>query len=153
MMGLWPVPALHQTAGTLLCAAIVKNVGNVRISNVGVTGDSNNCSQTVLLPGQTASCFVWKALTPEDFTADTFTVTLDGLSGTPAGSVTTLQSMPGGSLPVANPHKFAALLLVSVEVNTTSVVQVDKSVMYTIKLVSGAVGCSRFACLLGNLMR
>ena len=130
------LPVMYPTAGTLFCAAIVRNSGNVRISNVVVYGDSNNCSQAVLLPDQLADCFVWKTLIREDFTADTFTIAFTDLSGTPAGSVAPLSTVSGGSVTVANPNKFVALLSASVEVNTTSVTKAGESVLYTVKLVS-----------------
>jgi hypothetical protein len=133
---------MYSYAGTLLCAATVRNSGHVRISDVIVAGDSNNCSQAVLLPDQTADCFVWKTLIREDFTADTFTVAFTDLSGTPAGAVALLSTVPGGSVTVANPNKFVALLSVSVDANTTSVARAGESVLYIVKLVSVGLSLS-----------
>lgn len=137
---------MYPTAGTLFCAATVRNSGNVRISEVVIAGDGNNCSQLVLLPDQTADCFVWKTLIREDFTADTFTIAFTNLSGTPAGSVALLSPVSGGSVTVANPNKFVALLSVSVDANTTSVARAGESVLYIVKLVSVDQHVSQNTC-------
>lgn len=123
-------------AVTVACPVTVKNTGNVRITAIAVQGNSNNCSQAVLLPDETADCFMWQQLNRADFAADTFNLAANGATGTPAGSVTALPTVAASTANVPNPDKYTALLSVSVGVNTSSVAKAGQAVLYTVTLVS-----------------
>lgn len=126
------------SAGPLACPATLTNAGNVRINDAAVTGNHNNCSQTVMAPGDTIDCLVWRNVSRDELARTVYELVATNATGTPnctASSSCTLNG-PGDSAIVSNATQpYIALLSVDVKANTTHVQKAGDVVLYTIELV------------------
>lgn len=118
----------------LVCPVVVNNTGNVRVVDISVQGDTNNCTSGQLAPGEHLDCFMWRTLTEADFANSTFSLTATGLTGTAKGAVA-LPALPASTAEVARPGALVALLSVATQANTSTVSKAGQAVLYTIILV------------------
>jgi hypothetical protein len=119
-------------AGNVTCPVELRNSGNMRLADVAVLGDDNDCNFALLEPNTTASCFMTRALTQDDF--DTGLVELNGTAATatPRGPVTTLSSIPSDSAIV--PLNQTAAMDLSANVNQSYVAAAGEGVIVTFTL-------------------
>lgn len=132
-------------AGLFSCPVVVHNTGNMRVEDVSLQGDANDCSTALLAPDELVYCTLQRALTEADFVSSTFTMSATGVSGTPRGAKP-LQGLSPIIAQRSNPNVSTALLTVSVTANTTVVERAGQAVAYTITLVSAA--CPKIAATL-----
>jgi len=124
----------NPVTGILECPLIVRNTGNVRATNITVQGDSNNCSKPLMLPGEVFDCWMWRDVPESEFTANTFSLTASGLTGTAVGGQLSALSSTAS---VTNPTKHVALLSVTVSPSTVPIQKAGQSNQLNITVVSG----------------
>jgi hypothetical protein len=123
---------LLAAAGNVTCAVEVRNSGNMRLDNVAVTGDNNDCNIVLLEPDTTARCSMTRALTQDNFDAGMATLAASGVTATPRGPVTALASMPSDIAAV--PLNQTAAMDLSANANQSYVAAAGESVRITFVL-------------------
>ena len=90
-------------AGAMVCDVLLFNSGNMRLANVSVSGDSNDCDVALLEPRSTVHCSMSHTLSQEDYDAGFVNVTANGASADPLGPVSVLpQVLPDTARVVLN---------------------------------------------------
>lgn len=87
-----------------------------------------------MLPGELFDCWMWREVLQSKFTADTFTLTASGLTGTAVGVQVSASS---STADVANPNKHVALLSVTVSPSTMTSQEAGQPNQLNITVVSG----------------
>lgn len=80
-------------AGIAVCKVSVFNSGNVRLADVRIYGDTNDCNITLLEPQTSVYCNMSRELHQDDFDAAAVTLMATGASAMPRGPVGTLPSI------------------------------------------------------------
>jgi hypothetical protein len=107
----------------------LRNSGNMRLDNVAVIGDDNDCNFALLEPEAVVRCSMTRALTQDDFDAGVTTLAATAATATPRGPVTTLSSIPTDSASV--PLNQTAAMDLSANVNQSYVAAAGDTVTAT----------------------
>jgi hypothetical protein len=110
----------------------LRNSGNMRLADVAVIGDDNDCNVALLEPNSTASCSMTRALTQDDFDAGLAELSAAAASATPRGPVTALVTIPSDSAVV--PLNQTAAMDLSANVNQSYVAAAGEGVIVTFTL-------------------
>jgi hypothetical protein len=110
----------------------LRNSGNMRLDNVAVTGDDNDCNIALLDPNTTASCSMTRALTQDDFDAGLAELSATAATASPRGPVTALTSVSVDSAIV--PLNQTAAMDLSADVNQSYVAAAGEGVIVTFTL-------------------
>lgn len=86
-----PAP-LPFTAGNASCVVALHNSGNMRLENITVVGDTNDCNVPLLQPRISFNCTMTRVLSQEDFDAGQVVLKATGASAFPRGPVNVLTS-------------------------------------------------------------
>jgi hypothetical protein len=73
---------------------VVRNTGTVRLANLDLAGDENDCATALLQPGSTHTCKVWRSITVSHFAEGSVALKLSVLSVAPKGLAPALASLP-----------------------------------------------------------
>jgi hypothetical protein len=122
---------LLAAAGNVTCAVKLRNSGNMRLDNVAVIGDDNDCNIELLEPDTTARCSMTRALTQDDFDAGVVTLAATA-AASPRGPVSALATIPSDSASV--PLNQTAAMDLSANVNQSYVAAAGDSVRVTFVL-------------------
>ncbi|KAF6258162.1 hypothetical protein COO60DRAFT_1639414, partial [Scenedesmus sp. NREL 46B-D3] len=122
--------------GNVTCAVELRNSGNMRLDNVSITGDANDCDVALLEPNTTARCSMTRALAQDDFDAGVSLLAASAATASPRGPVTALVSSPSDSASV--PLNQTAAMDLSANVNQGYVAAAGDSV--TVTFVIGNTG-------------
>jgi len=123
-------------AGNVTCAVELRNSGNMRLDNVSITGDANDCDVALLEPDTTARCSMTRALAQDDFDAGVSLLAASAATASPRGPVTALVSSPSDSASV--PLNQTAAMDLSANVNQGYVAAAGDSV--TVNFAIGNTG-------------
>jgi hypothetical protein len=107
----------------------LRNSGNMRLDNVAVTGDANDCNFALLEPNSVARCSMTLALTQDDFDAGVVTLGATAATASPRGPVTALTSVSVDSASV--PLNQTAAMDLSANVNQSYVAAAGDAVAAT----------------------
>lgn len=88
-------------AGSVVCPVELRNTGNMRLDNITVSGDTNDCKVSLLEPNKAVSCSLSYKLSQNDFDVGLVVLTATGASATPRGPQPDLPTVPGDSATVA----------------------------------------------------
>jgi hypothetical protein len=110
----------------------LRNSGNMRLDNVAVIGDDNDCNFALLEPEAVVRCSMTRALTQDDFDAGVATLAATAATATPRGPVTTLSSTSMDSVVV--PLNQTAAMDLSANVNQSYVAAAGESIRVTFVL-------------------
>lgn len=127
---------LHMShTGLLSCPVVLRNNANMRVMDISVMGDANNCTVAVMAPDEERVCYMWRTLTEQDFISPVFSMAATAVLGTARGvQPLSLPPLPK-TVQVVNPNISTALLSVAVTANTTSISRAGETVLYRITLV------------------
>jgi hypothetical protein len=110
----------------------LRNSGNMRLANVAVDGDANDCSFALLEPSGVARCSMTRTLTQDAFDAGLVTLDAAAATANPRGPVTALVSIPSDS--AAMPLNQTAAMDLSASVNQSYVAAAGDAVRVSFTL-------------------
>jgi hypothetical protein len=114
----------------------VYNAGNMRVDNVAVLGDSNNCSKALMSPDETLLCSMSRQLVQSEYEQGIFTLRATNISGTARGP-TPLPAVEADVSDSVQPNiTQRPQLNVSLVASRTEVYKAGDIVQYTITAVS-----------------
>lgn len=93
--------SLCPAAGSVVCGVLLSNTGNMRLANITILGDTNDCKTSLLEPKADMACSMWRTVTQEDFDTGVVVVSATGASAFPRGPQQVLPAVPGDSATVA----------------------------------------------------
>jgi len=117
------------------CPVVLRNPGNMRVANVSVIGDSNNCSKSLMHPNETFHCFMSKQLVQYDYEQKFFVLSATNISGAAYGPMplrTDAVLVADLAFPSLTPVYNMTL---SLTVNRSEVHRVGDTVLYTMMAV------------------
>lgn len=127
---------LRLVGANATCPVTVHNPGNMRIDNVAVFGDSNNCSKALMAPDETLLCSVSRKLAQSEYEQGSFILRAANISGTARGP-TVLPALEADVTDSVQPIiTQTPQLNVSLVANRTEVYKAGDTVRYTITAVS-----------------
>jgi hypothetical protein len=117
----------------------------MRVDNVAVLGDSNNCSKALMAPDETLLCSISRKLVQSEYEQGSFTLRATNISGTARGPI----PLPAVETDVSDSVQLkiaqAPQLNVSLVANRTEVYRAGETVQYTITAVSPkSIVCMHF---------
>eukprot|EP00883_Tetradesmus_obliquus_P004983 jgi/Sobl393_1/1538/SZX64938.1 len=118
--------------GNVTCPVELRNSGNMRLANVAVAGDANDCDVPLLEPNADARCFMTRALTQDDFDSGVVELTATGATAIPRGLIPALVEIPTDTAAV--PLNQTAAMDLSAAVNQSYVAAAGDSVRVTFTL-------------------
>lgn len=134
------MPHVCPAGSVATCPVVLKNAGNMRVDNVAVLGDTNDCSKALMAPDETLFCTISRQVVQAEYEAGTFTLHATGINGTAKGPVT-LPSLPADVTDSITPTLTQLPQLATTMVaNVTNVNTAGDTVLYTITAVRHGSG-------------
>jgi hypothetical protein len=121
--------------GSAVCPVTITNTGNMRVVNISVIGQPNNCNVGLLWPNEVFNCTMTRVLTQEDFEAGTTTLEATSFVSFAQGPNSTLDNTPSDTATVVLLNRTAALDL-QLTADKASVTKSGDIVTYTVVITN-----------------
>jgi hypothetical protein len=117
--------------GSAVCPVTITNTGNMRVVNISVVGQPNNCNVDLLWPNEVFNCTMTRVLTQDDFEAGLTTLEATSLVSFAQGPKSTLDNTPSDTATVVLLNRTATLDL-QLTADKASVTKAGDVVTYTV---------------------
>jgi hypothetical protein len=117
--------------GSAVCPVTITNTGNMRVVNISVVGQPNNCNVDLLWPNEVFNCTMTRVLTQDDFEAGLTTLEATSLVSFAQGPKSTLDNTPSDTATVVLLNRTATLDL-QLTADKASVTKAGDIVTYTV---------------------
>jgi hypothetical protein len=121
--------------GSAVCPVTITNTGNMRVVNISVNGQPNNCNVDLLWPNEVFNCTMTRVLTQEDFEAGLNTLQATSVDSFALGPKSALDNTPSDTATVVLLNRTAALDL-QLTADTASVTLSGDVVTYTVVITN-----------------
>lgn len=121
--------------GSAVCPVTITNTGNMRVVNITVNGQPNDCNVSLLWPNDVFNCTMTRVLTQEDFEAGLTTLEATSVDSFAQGPKSTLDNTPSDTATVVLLNRTANLDL-QLTADKASVAQSGDVVTFTVVITN-----------------
>lgn len=121
--------------GSAVCPVTITNTGNMRVVNISVSGQPNDCTVDLLWPSEVFNCTMTRVLTQDDFEAGLTTLQATSVDSFALGPKPVLDNNPSDTATVVLLNRIARLDL-QLTADKASVTQSGDVVIYTVVITN-----------------